>query len=247
MFFTQVDTFTMLSSKTVNAIENLAINIAAQNDGNLFIVQLSPYFALSLQQLNECVAQMVDNSSILKLESNGTSYYKFKNISTNQLPPFSQQVKEGDTDGDIRRTRILHQVLHAASRLNDQVFPASIAANTDFTLQDVKSTLEELNVDGFISEKLDEENGGIYYDFPEFTYPDKNYKIIMTMLLPKGSQESFDATMGTFMKYMFICLCMLTLMFFAKVNFRLLVLLFIASMPLSAVMTYFNNKKLRGK
>ena len=53
MFMTDIDTSPLLSSKTVNAIENLAINIAAQNDGNLYTLQLVPFFSLPVKTIHD--------------------------------------------------------------------------------------------------------------------------------------------------------------------------------------------------
>jgi hypothetical protein len=246
MYNSDTDTSPELSSKMINAIENVAINIAAQNDGNLYSTQLMPYFSLSLRQLDKCLLDMVDNSSILKTENKGISYYKFKNLTANNLPNMNKNVRDSVIEGDIRQNKLEHQVIHTASHVEGKVHAASIAANTDFTLSEVKSLLEKLNLDGFISENLDEENGSIYYLFPKMVYPEKNFKINMHALLPKGSQESFDMSMAMFTRYMFTCIILLVLMFFAKVNFRFLVILFLLSMPLSAMITYYNSKKITG-
>ncbi|MCH2209025.1 MAG: hypothetical protein MK132_24620 [Lentisphaerales bacterium] len=246
MFLTDIDTSPLLSSKTVNAIENLAINIAAQNDGNLYTLQLVPYFSLPVKQINSCLEAMVDNSSILKLEANGLTYYKFKNLNRDNLPPTNQNVRESSVEGDFRKTKLEHQIVHAAAKITGGIQPASLAANTDFTLQEVKDTLEEMNLNGFIAEKLDEENGSIYYIFPEVGYPERNFEINMHAMLPKGSQESFEANMSVFMRYMFYWVVLIALLAVARVHVRFLIPLFFISMPFSGYMAYLNSKKIQG-
>lgn len=246
MFMTDIDTSPLLSSKTVNAIENLAINIAAQNDGNLYTLQLVPFFSLPVKKIHSCLTAMVDNSSILKLEADGITYFKFKNLDSNNLPPKNNNVRETLVDGDIRQTKMEHQIIHASAKIHGNVQPASLAANTDFTLQEVKSTLEQMNINGFISEKLNEDDGSIYYVFPDVDYPERNFKINMHALLPKGSQESFEANMSVFMRYMFYWIVLIALLAVARVHVRFLVPLFLISMPFSGYMAYLNSKKIQG-
>ena len=246
MFLTEIDTSPLLSSKTVNAIENLAINIAAQNDGNLYTLQIVPYFSLPIKQIHDCIVNMVDNSSILKLEAKGITYFKFKNLDGKNLPPTNQSVRDSSIEGDLRQTKLEHQVIYAASHIEGHIQPASLAANTDFTLQDIKATLESMNLNGYIAEKLDEEDGSIFYVFPEVTYPDRNYKVNMHALLPKGSQESFEANMSVFMRYMFYWIVLIALLAVARVHPRFLVPLFLISMPFSGYMAYLNSKKIQG-
>ena len=111
-------------------------------------------------------------------------------------------------------------------------------------MKEVKNILKELSLAKFISEQLDEEKGSIFYIFPKVEYFEKNFKENIQFLRLADPQESFDAKAGDFVRYMFICLIMLGLLWFAKVNFRMLIILFIAAFPLCALMTYFKYKKI---
>ena len=233
-----------LDSSTINLIENAAIHIAAGNDGLLYPAQLLPLFSLSLQTLSNCLSQMVDNSSIIEKLQDGLICYEFKNLSHKLLQGADMKAQQVLFEGqDLKKAKIEHQIMYAAAGLKDRVFAETVAASTDFTLSEVKEILKELSLGKFISEKLDEEKGSIYFIFPKVNYFEKNFKDNMQYLRLQHPLESFDAKAAVFVKYMFISLIMLCLLFFAKVNFRILVVLFLMSIPASAVMTYFSYKK----
>jgi hypothetical protein len=245
MFMTDIHTPAELDTATVSAIENCALHLAARNKGKLYTAQLLPYFSLSLETLDRSISNMVDRSSIVKDTENGLVCYDFRNLSDKLLPGTDLTTRHVPLESeDLVRNKIQHQVFYAASEFEGKIFAESIAASTDFTLQEVKSILKELSLSKFISEKLDEEKGSIFYIFPKVEYFEKNFKENMQYLRLADPQESFDAKAGDFVKYMFICLMMLGLLFFAKVNFRMLIMLFIASFPLCALMTYFKYKKI---
>ena len=243
--FTIVDqSVPILDSKSVNSIENLAIHLAAGFGGRLSATQLIPYFSLPVKDLDKCLNDMVDNSSVLKSVENGIRVYEFKNISEKLLPGVSfKAVKIDQEDKDLRSTNIEHQIVHALHNVEGRVSAEIIAVNTDFTLKEVKESLKNLSLDKHISQGLNEEDGSIYYIFPKTEYLDANFKDNMQYLRLEDPVQSFDAKAAVFCKYMFICLMMLGLLFFAKVNFRILIILFLISVPISALMTYFNYKK----
>ena len=233
-----------LDSSTINLIENAAIHTAAGNDGLLYPAQLLPLFSLSLQTLNDCLSQMVDGSSIIEKLQDGLICYEFKNLSHKLLKGADMKARQVSFDAEnLKRAKIEHQIMYAAAALKDRVFAETIAASTDFTLSEIKDILKELSLGKFISEKLDEEKGSIYFIFPKMNYFEKNFKDNMQYLRLQHPLESFDAKAAVFVKYMFISLIMLCLLFFAKVNFRVLVMLFLLSIPVCAVMTYFSYKK----
>ncbi|MCM8543453.1 MAG: hypothetical protein NE328_24500 [Lentisphaeraceae bacterium] len=243
--FTIVDhSVPILDSKSVNSIENLAIHLAAGFNGQLSATQLLPYFSLPLKELDKCLSDMVDNSSVLKSVEKGLTVYQFKNISEKLLPGVNlSAIKMELPDKDIRSTKLEHQIVHAAHNAEGRISAESIAVNTEFTLSEVKETLKRMSIEKYISQGLNEDDGSIYYIFPKTEYFDKNFKDNMQFLRLEDPVESFDAKAAVFFKYMFICLIMIGLLFFAKVNFRFLIILFLISMPISALMTYFNYKK----
>jgi predicted transcriptional regulator len=244
MFMTTTEIPPELDSKTVNFIENTAIHTAARNDGLLYAAQLMPFFSLSLQTLDNCLAKMVDGSSIIKTINNGLTCYEFRNLSDQLLKGTDMTSRHISYEGeDIKRAKIEHQILYASVDFKGRIHAEKIAASTEFTLSEIKEILKKLSLAKFISENLNEEKGSIYYIFPEIEYFEKNFKDNMQFLRLESPIESFDAKAAVFVKYMFICLIMLCLLFFAKVNFRFLIILFMLSIPLSAIMTYFNYKK----
>ena len=243
--FTIVDqSVPLLDSKAVNSIENLAIHLAAGFGGRLSATQLIPYFSLPVKDLDNCLNDMVDNSSVIKTVENGFTVYEFKNISEKLLPGTNLNAVQIHLEGkDIRNTKMEHQIVHAAHNVDGRLSAETIAANTEFPLSEVKETLQRLSLGKHISQGLDEDDGSIYYSFPKTEYFDKNFKDNMQFLRLEDPVESFDAKAAVFFKYMFICLIMIGLLFFAKVNFRFLIILFLISMPISAIMTYFNYKR----
>ena len=243
--FTLVDTSDpVLDKKSVNLIENMTIHLAAVNKGLVSTVQLMPYFSLPLQELDKWLKNMVDDTSVVKTIEKGITVYEFKDVSEKLLPGINLDSIQVEYEGkDLERTRLEHQIVHAAHKADGKVSAESIAANSDFTLNEIKEVLKDLSLNKFISQGLDEENGSIYYIFPKTEYFEKNYKDNMQFLRLEDPVQSFDAKAAVFVKYMFICLIMIGLMFFAKVNFRFLIMLFLISIPLSAIMTYFNYKK----
>ena len=241
---TTIEVSEELDSGIVNSIENCALHTAARNKGKLYTAQLLPYFSLSLSTLNKCLTNMVDGSSIIRDEENGVEFYEFRNLSDKLLPGTDLSARAVGHDGeDLSLIKIEHQIFYAAADFDGPIHAEAIAASTDFTLQEVKEILNKLSLSRFISEKLDEEKGCIYYAFPKLEYFEKNFKDNMQFLRLSDPQESFDAKAAVFVKYMFMNLIMLCMLFFAKVNFRLLVLLFILSFPICAVLTYFQYKK----
>jgi hypothetical protein len=233
-----------LDNKTVNSIENMAIHLAAGLGGNLSATQLLPYFSLPLKEVDKCLNNMVDSISVLKTEEKGITVYQFKNISENLLPGVNLSAVHVELLGkDIRSTKMEHQIVHAVHGVKGPVSAESIAVNSEFTLNEIKETLTRLSLEKYISQGLNEDEGNIYYIFPKTEYFEKNFKDNMQYLRLEDPIESFDAKAGVFFKYMFICLIMIGLLFVAKVNPRILIILFLLSMPISALMTYFNYKK----
>ena len=243
--FTIVDhSVPVLDSKSVNYIENMAIHLAAGFGGRLSATQLMPYFALPVKELDKCLNDMVDSSSVLKSVEDGITVYEFKNINDQLLPGVNLNAVEVKLpEQNIRETKLEHQIVHAAHNFEGRISAETIAVNSEFTLSEVKETLKRLSLEKHISQGLDEEDGSIYYIFPKTEYFDNNFKDNMHYLRLENPAESFDAKAAVFFKYMFICLLMIGLLFFAKVNFRFLIILFLASVPISAIMTYFNYKK----
>ncbi|NQZ56205.1 MAG: hypothetical protein HRT88_01875 [Lentisphaeraceae bacterium] len=237
-----------LNSQAVNSIEKIILYLAANNGGKLYAAQLLPYFALSLGSLDSCLQNMVDNSSIVKVDDHGLNCYEFWHLSSERLAQVDLSSKRLTfAEPNRRQAKLEHQIMHAASQLKGRVFAETIAGSTDFTLREIKTTLQQLSLDKYISQEFDEGSGCIYYSFPKIDYNDKNFKANMKFLDSDESQQAFDASAAIFIKFMFICMIIIGLMFFAKVNFRILIVVFMLSLPLSAIMTSLNQKNKKGK
>lgn len=66
-----------LSDQAGNVIENLACRIAERSGGRIAANHLLPYLPVSLAVVDDCLANMVDGTSVLTEETDGVRWYEF--------------------------------------------------------------------------------------------------------------------------------------------------------------------------
>lgn len=166
---------------------------------------------------------------------------------SSEIPPSSRGIICSDCRNvmltELRRTATVsnwpsqalfeHEMLYVSSEHNNPVHPSTLAGHSRYTLKQVQEKMEELCLEGFVSQTFNDEKGSILYDFPDITYPLKNYEDNLAILesFPSTIQEAVEARVTKiFFALGVLVLCLFALAFM-RVPFPFLIIAFLAAAP----------------
>lgn len=187
-----------VSAATANAVENLAYQVAARQEGRILPVQLAPYLPMSLRLIRACLDNMVDEQAVLRDEVDGLPGYRFTTgpgaageatgltecVSCKDgsrldeiplcpacLSRLNQELaKLADQNGWPAEAVYEHEILFLGAEAEHPLEASELAARSRYTLKQMRQKLKNLTLAEFIRQDLDEERGAVVCHLPPLTY-----------------------------------------------------------------------------
>ena len=130
-----------------------------------------------------------------------------------------------------------HEILYITSNHKSSVYAETLAGHSRYTLRRMRGKLDRMSGERYVKQELEEEQGMFRYRFPEIEYPRDLYKknISLIKTYPASVMEEVQLKLTRILFSLGLIVLGLLVMGFFHVPFRLLILLFIITAPITAI------------
>ena len=254
-----------------NTVENSAFRLAEKGNGTIHPAELLPSLPISLGMIVDILNDAAAESEAITAETvDGLRRYVFRSAQpgaatmtashcitcdTDSHELFCEECRkkfeaalqtEAETNGWPAQAVYEHEICYLAARTGSPVSAEKLASASRFTLRRMRRKLELMRQGLSVRLARDPETSILSYAFAAAPYPRENYLKNMKWIrsLPASITEDIEARMVHILTAMGLLFFLLLGLAFWRIPFPLLLLMFLITSPILAVIIWKRRSKL---